>query len=571
MISTCGRMEALETLAMMPLLTRDELAAVCRRNRTSVGRTVNGLAAEHIIEGTRYKIGGYKTERWRLTEKGVKVLSESWGVPMEDLLRKWPLSAEWEQSLLRRVQTVAICYRIARGVAESTKSNLQWRWERADVFDAFMGLGDGRTVGICRMGTALSTKAITSRLNSVQLLSDLRQVVAALLIVPGPIERERAMRRFDETGVNVAVGIEQDVMEGVEKGWQMTLRPSAGNVSLSEFTSSVLKNCFPDRRREPVRAAPPRGNETRGGDAPELLMTRISHNGNRLFDLVSDWPLIEEGLAQEMLDVGGRRFSELKKEAVDAGILVILKFPSLRRGGRTRAPGSRRMALTNHGLRHLAWRDRVRLSELLKGWKIFEDPAGNIRPRINGYRLEGTKIRVLARELRHTYRIHGIIRAIQAECAASDGDYVEEILPPHRWERWFYYNRRRYGIRPDATVLIKCNGRRRVWLIEYEQRAKSPKQMVDKMQRYLRYFGSLDTVRDFEIAPTALIVFPERGASAKFAVTARRSVGRTRFGRNPRLRLLVSNVEDIDARQFMGQCWLDPWNLDSGAITPSDI
>ncbi len=552
----------------MPLLTGEELAAVCRKDRAWSSRALNGLRDEGLIEGTWYNLEGYGAVRWRLTELGVNTLAGGWNKPVRELLRRCPLSAEWEQSLLRRVQTVAVCYQIAIHASRLQETNLHWRWERADVFDAFLGFENGRTVGICRMGKALSSKTIASRINSVQLLNDLRQVVGSLIVVPGPIEQGRVVRRLAGTGVNVAVGIESELLRGAADMWRMTLRPTVGDVSTHQFMSSVLESGFPDRIREPVRAAPPRGNGVRGVGAAELLMSRISHSGSNLFDLISDWPLMQEQLAQKMLNVGDRRFAEMKREVVGSGIVASLKFPAVRRGNRILNPASRRMALTNDGLRQVAWRDRVRLSELLRAWKIFKDANGHAEPRVKGYRLEGTKLRVLARELSHTDSVHGIIHAIHSESAASASHEVEELLPPHRWERWFQYNRRRYGIRPDATALVKCNGTRHAWLIEYEQRANTPKLMAEKMERYVRYFGSLDTGQDFEVAPVALVVYPDRGSAARFAVTARRSAGRSRFGRNPRLRILVSSVEDIRRDRFMGPCWLDPWNMDVGTLSP---
>ena len=561
------RSSSLETLAVMPLLTTDEMAAVCRKGRSSVSESLNRLLLRGFVVGTRYSFGGSGAQRWRLTKDGVKALANKWRRPERDLLRGWPLSAEWEQSLLRRIHTVSACYRIAAQAAG--QGSLRWRWERADVFDAFLGMQDGRTIGICRIGTAASTTTITSRLNSVQRLSDLGQVVAALILVPGGIEKSRVLRRFAGTGVNVAVGLESDLLQGETELWQMTLRPVSGDVSLAEFSASVLKCALPERRSEPVRAAPPRCNKTRGEESAELLMSRISHSGANLFSLVSDWPLIEETLAQDVLSLSNRRFAEVKREVVDAGIVSSLKFQVERRGQKVTTRASRRMCLTNDGLRQVAWRDRVRLSELLKGWRIFEDARGNAKPRVSGYRLDGTKLRVLARELRHTDRVHQIMRSIQSECAGSDNCELEEMLPPHRWERWFYYNRRRYGIRPDATALVKCNGTDNVWLIEYEQRANTPRLMAEKMQRYVRYFSSLDTAQDFEVAPVALIVFCDRGSAGRFAVTARRSTGRRRFGRNPRLRMLVSSIDDIETGHFMGLCWLNPWNLDAGAVSPA--
>ena len=137
-------------------------------------------------------------------------------------------------------------------------------------------------------------------------------------------------------------------------------------------------------------------------------------------------------------------------------------------------------------------------------------------------------------------------------------------------KRWFYYNRRRYGIKPDVTALINSDLRRFALLIEYEQRSIRPAQMVEKMQRYTRYFGALDTTMDFEVAPIALIVFPDRGGASRFAVNARRSSGRSSFRRNPRLKLLVSSMQEIGAKGFLGDCWLDPWSMDRGTMAISN-
>ena len=112
--------------------------------------------------------------------------------------------------------------------------------------------------------------------------------------------------------------------------------------------------------------------------APELVMSGISHSAQNLFDLIADWPLIEEQQAREMLNLKERRFRERRKELHETGMAVSLKFPVTRRRGTTAAGHTGRLALTNDGLRQVAWRDRVRLSELMNAWSIYEDETATL-------------------------------------------------------------------------------------------------------------------------------------------------------------------------------------------------
>ena len=160
-----------------------------------------------------------------------------------------------------------------------------------------------------------------------------------------------------------------------------------------------------------------------------------------------------------------------------------------------RRAGGRRLVLTDDGLRLVAWRDRTTLSDLTRGWSISHgnEPDSKTKSFIEGYSIRGTKLRVAARELGHTDALQEVACLLLESCSDDPEWELRQILPTHRWERWFYYNNQRYGIRPDATALVRHAGREVALLIEYEQRAMTPKRMLEKVTRYTRYFGALDT------------------------------------------------------------------------------
>ena len=54
-----------------------------------------------------------RMQRWYLTPKGIEKFAELEELTPDEALRRFPLSAEWRRWLLRRMETVATCYRIA--------------------------------------------------------------------------------------------------------------------------------------------------------------------------------------------------------------------------------------------------------------------------------------------------------------------------------------------------------------------------------------------------------------------------------------------------------------------------
>lgn len=176
------------------------------------------------------------------------------------------------------------------------------------------------------------------------------------------------------------------------------------------------------------------------------------------------------------------------------------------------------------------------------------------------YRLDGSKLRVLARELRHTDGVSGFVGTLAAACR-RDGEWrLRQALPPHRWERWFRYDTGWRSVRPDATIELAHRGRRLPFLLEYEQRAIKPGTMEAKLLRYRRYFGAADTRADFDgRRPTALFVFADEAAASRFCALAARTL------RNP-LHLLVSSVDVLTETGPLDRAWRSPWSLQQGYV-----
>ncbi|MDE2688585.1 MAG: replication-relaxation family protein [Chloroflexota bacterium] len=555
----------LDTIAMMPLISAPELATVCGINHRQAYRALGNMMSDGAVESIPHKLAGAAVERWRLTGNGVGDLAERKGITAEDALRDWPLSAEWERSLLRRLHTVAICYKVAIEALRVEPGYPRWRWERSDVYDAFMTLASGRTFGICRIGPSLSVKSISSRVRALSVLNYREYVSSAVVVTPGPIEQNNLVRRLARTYMSLAVGTEEKVLLGHpgEPAWRTPLYKPLEDFPLEPFIKGCDVRPMPPRRRMPKQASMPKGNDGLGPESIELATSRFGEAGMLLLDTGSNWPLINEDRARRMTGFRSSWYREQRTMLVNSGVLA-----RVRMARRNKKTGGWRLVLTDDGLRLVAWRDRTTLSDLTRGWRIAPAGKDDKAGQIEGYALNGTKLRVAAREILHTDALQELACTIQESCDADPDWTVEQILPTHRWERWFHYNNRRYGIRPDATALLKYNERQVALLVEYEQRAMTPSRMLEKVTRYNRYFGSLDTGLDFASPPVAVMVFPDTASASRFVVHLSRALVRPRRGRSVnRFRMLTSSLEDINKMGFTGTAWWDPMHIGEGMLT----
>ena len=181
--------------------------------------------------------------------------------------------------------------------------------------------------------------------------------------------------------------------------------------------------------------------------------------------------------------------------------------------------------------------------------------------RYSHYRLGGSRLRVLARELRHTDGVSGFVGALAAACREDDDWRLRQTLPPHRWERWFRHDTGWRSVRPDATIELAHRGRRLSFLLEYEERARNPAPMTAKLRRYRHYLGVADTRADFDgRRPAALLVFADEAAASRFCTLAARAL-------EIPLPLLVSDMRTITEAGPLGRAWRSPWRLQQGYVS----
>ena len=310
-----------------------------------------------------------------------------------------------------------------------------------------------------------------------------------------------------------------------------------------------------------ARASMPTTTLSPGADGLDMVATELTMPGRRLLDAIYDWPLTTAEHLGMLLDMTEGMMKKTRAHLVKRGLVCQVRIGST---AELRRRNGTRLCLGPAGLRYIARRDRRRVSELLGRWNMTPDEDGDERLEILHYRLEGSKLRVLARELRHTDGVSGFVGTLAVACRSGADWRLHQALPPHRWERWFRYNTGWRSIRPDATIELGHRGRRLPYLLEYEQRAIKPGTMAGKLLKYRNYFGASDTRADFDgTGTTALFVFPHEATASRFCALAARTLRRP-------LPLLVSSVDILAAEGPLGRSWRSPWRLQRGYVTPAE-
>lgn len=207
-----GDEKATRALGRMPFLERRELASVSSLNERTTLNALHRLEKGGLVHRVRHSLNERsRMQRWYLTPIGIKKFAELEELTLGETIGRFPISAEWRRWLLRRMETVATCYRIALDASLTCAGRLRWRWERSGPLDAFMTLPNGRTLGIARFGPALPRRSMYSRLGSMMEMHRRNVLFAVLLVVPGPIEAHGFLERMKGESLDLSLAVESEV------------------------------------------------------------------------------------------------------------------------------------------------------------------------------------------------------------------------------------------------------------------------------------------------------------------------------------------------------------------------
>ena len=536
-------MELLGLLAQMPFLDRLDLAALAGRSRGGIYDAADRLEdaglATSVPHGTPLLA---PTRRYYLTEQGVNALALEMAQPLKILLREHPLSFRWRRVLLERLDAAAVIYRLASGLA-GLGHPVRFHWHRGLPQDATVMLPGDRVLAIVRQGATAERAGFAKRLWR---LAQGTRPGAFLVIVTDEVRLRQAREllrsvRAPASSAPAFFALERHVAAASAGDTIWRSFASGSALSLAEAVGRAYPGGGVADEPPLVRVSLPRDIDVAdldGGDAGKdipdhLLPVLLRPAEKRALDLLADWPWLARQDLAGLLNVSVNRASQLTAALERFGLVAAVHRDS------------RRLALTDRGLKLLARRDRVSTGEARQRWSASMDN--------DGANVSGRRSRQLLRDLEHTAAVHRFIAGLLRQ-ARSLGWDVEQLDPPHRASRYFRHYGGPRSLHPDAFGTLRQGDALRSFFLEYERRAVRPATMAQRLAPYLRYYSSHRPADDHGHRPLVLVVFDDPVAPTHFLEVARREMQRVGVP----LPLLASHRELVKREGPLGLAWLAP-------------
>ena len=401
----------------MPFLDRLEMAAMSGWSRAMVYEVVRELEDEGLTAPVPHATDLTPlTARYHLTAEGVRRLAREEATPLDDLLRFRPVSLQWRAVMLKRLDAVAVVYRLASAVSEVAHPTW-FQWYRALPLDAAIELSDGRTVAIARWGRTQDRTAFSKRMRR---LLEGPLPGGVLLLVSDVVRLRHARRLLSGAPVPVFLAVESDAAGAGPDDSIWSLHASGTALDLRTALHKIRPGS--DLTEEPPLSRlslpwdMPTGSP--GDDLPDHALPSILKSAEKkALDLLSDWPWITLKNLAALLNVSESRASRIVSALED--FCVVARLAS---GSRTR------LVLTDRGLGVLAHRDRSSLSIAKKRWSSEHiDPEAPLEWR----NVSGSRSRQLLRNVEHTGGVHAFVAALAEQSRALEwGDRAARPAAP---------------------------------------------------------------------------------------------------------------------------------------------
>ena len=537
-------------LAAMPFLDRLELAAASGTPDRSTYDAVDALEWKGLVVSISHATDLLRTtQRYCLTATGLQRLARLEDVGVDEILREYPVSAQWRRILMERLDAVGVIYRLASSIAAETGS-IRLRWYRAAPLDAAVELADGRTLGIVRQGLTSDRTGFSKRLYR---LGEGPLPGAVLMLMPDDARLRHARRMLANSSVPGVLALERNAAWAGPSEPVWRLPTVAAALDLRYVLSSYLEPggrliAEPELSRATVPedfALGSQGMRT----ADWLLPALLKPAEKRVLDLLFDWPGVAPDDLRRLLGVSRGRFYETAAPLAEAGLV-----------GRVVMEG-RRLALSDRGLSLLARRDRTSVGAARKRWSVSPtDPKTPLEWR----NVSGRRSRQLLRNLDHTAAVHGFVAAL-AKQARSLGWETAQLDPPMRAARHFRHRDRLRSVHPDAFGVLRRDSTTWPFFLEWERRAVRPSTMAARLAPYLRYYSSHRPADDHGAQPAVLVVFSDDIAATNFLRVAREQMTEARV----EIPLLVSHESLLEREGPLGRAWRTPDGWETVRPLPS--
>lgn len=196
--------QLLDALSRMPFIDSMELALILGEPHTTVHRALTNLLGKGIVGRVSHGTAHLpSSQRYYLAPNGVGEAAQvlDFDTP-SDYVRAYPMSKEWLNLFLRRMDAVASVYRLAATLSPGTDGlRTDVEFQRRGRFDAFISLHNDLSFGIVRQGLALQRRSLYDRLRAIAEYDYSRRPDTVLVLVPSVWEERLTARFCDEHNI----------------------------------------------------------------------------------------------------------------------------------------------------------------------------------------------------------------------------------------------------------------------------------------------------------------------------------------------------------------------------------
>ena len=409
------------------------------------------------IHKTRYFVGA----------RGITDFADIFDTTSNVILNYYPCSSDWQRTLLRRLDSVAMVYEQCLKILDirPTAMPLTIRFPRNSDFDGMVIGTDGMCVGFMRMGNTMDREEFGKRFWAIAEGKgddnwQRRGPPLTFVFVPTTYAKlwlgQDIARRRTADKVPCAIATEHEALNmEVDAATWTKLDPQVSTKSFKSLIEDL--HIDPSYRliyhNEFKRVYPPR--ELSKVKAYDLRSTH-----KRILTLLADWPMMKRVEISRMLT--GRNSKTVAKNVSDA-------LAHLRSNGFIQYDkGTKNLIVADHGLRYLSQRDRTKLSGLREDWGP-----------------DGEDMAKLRKERIHTEGINEVVSRIHTQHPGRI-----EAIPDHESSRRYPIGRRQWRqIRPDAAMFLRLGGDTQTVHLEYETRgSRGGKPLFTKVHVWVMYY-----------------------------------------------------------------------------------
>ena len=206
--------DLLQLLAEFPLADRLELASFSDWSERAVYQRLGDLLRSGLVEDLSHASELIRpTRRFLLTADGIAQFALNLGLSRETVLRDYPVSERWRQTLLRRIDSVGVIYRLGSALA-AIAGPPRLRWYRSQPPDAAFALPDGRSLAVVRWGRTADRTAVSIRMRR---LREGPAYSGALVLAPDEVRLRHARRMVRGMPFTCSIALERHAASASEE------------------------------------------------------------------------------------------------------------------------------------------------------------------------------------------------------------------------------------------------------------------------------------------------------------------------------------------------------------------